>query len=106
MYLKHKERKSVVAEKFIRTSKNKIYKYMNSTSKEVHIDKLDDIVNIYNNTDHNTFEIRPIDVKSKTYINFDKENNGEDSIFKVGDHVRISKYKNIFANGYVLNWSK
>ena len=75
MYLKHNEGKSVVAEKFVRTLKNKIYKYMTSISKEAYIDKLDDIVNIYNNTNHNTIKIRPIDVKSKIYIDFDKENN-------------------------------
>ena len=75
MYLKHNEGKSVVAEKFVRTLKNKIYKYMTSISKEAYTDKLDDIVNIYNNTNHNTIKIRPIDVKSKIYIDFDKENN-------------------------------
>ena len=97
MYSTHKEGKSVVAERFIRTLKNKIYKYMTSISKNVYIDKLDDIVNEYNNTYHRTIKMRPTDVKDNTHINTDKEVNDKDPKFKVGDHVRISKYKNIFA---------
>ena len=61
------ERKYVVAERFIRTLKNKIYKY-SSISKKVYIDKLDDIVNKYNNTYHNTIKMKPVDVKSNTHI--------------------------------------
>ena len=72
----------------------------------MYIDKLDDIVNEYNNTYHRTIKMKPIDVKNKTYINIDKELNDNDRKFKVGDHVRISKYKNIFAKGYVPNWSE
>ena len=102
----HNERKSVVAERFIRTSTNKIYKYMTSISKNVYIDKLDDIVKKYNNTYHNTIKMKPIDVKSSTYINSSKEINDEDPKFKIGDIVRISKHKNIFAKGYVPNWSE
>ena len=90
------EGKSVIAERFIRTLKNKIYKYM--TSKNVHVDKSDDIVNKYNNTYHSTIKIKPVDVKSSIYIDSSKENNSKDSKFKIGDIVRISKYKNIFAN--------
>ena len=93
MYSAHNEGKSVVAERFIRTLKSKIYKYMASISKNVHVDKLDDIVNECNNTYHTTIKMKPIDVKDNTYINTDKEINNEDPIFKVGDHVRISKYK-------------
>ena len=103
LYSTHNEGKSVVAERFIRTIKDKIYKYMTSISKNVYIDKLDDIVNEYNNTYHRTIKIKPIDVKDSTYINIDKEVNDNDLKFKVGDHVRISKYKNIFAKGYTPN---
>ena len=98
--------KSVVAEKFIRTIKNKIYKYMTSISKNVYIDKLDDIVNEYNNTKHRTIKMKPIDVKDNTYIDIGKEVNDNDPKFKVGDHIRKSKYKNIFAKGYTPNWSE
>ena len=91
--------KSVVAERFIRTIKNKIYKYITSISKNVYIDELDDIVHKYNNKKHRTIKMKPIDVKDKTYIDFGKKVNDNDPTFKVGDHVRISKYKNIFAKG-------
>ena len=89
----HNEGKSVVAEKFIRTLKSKIYKYMTSISKDVYTDKSDDIVNQYNNTYHTTIKMKAIDVKYNTYINTDKEINNKDPKFKVGDRVRISKYK-------------
>ena len=98
--------KSVVAERFIRTLKGKIYKYMTSISKNVYIDKLDDIVNEYNNTYHTTIKMKPTDVKDNTYINTSKEIHNKDPKFKVGDHVRISKYKNIFAKGCMPNWSE
>ena len=65
----------------------------------MYIDKLDDIVNEYNNTYHTTTKMKPIDVKDNTYINTDKETNDKDPKFK-NDRVRISKYKNIFAKGY------
>ena len=106
MYSTHNEGKSVVAERFIRTLKSRTYKYMTSISKNVYIDKLDDIVDEYNNTYHATIKMKPIDVKDNTYINTSKEINNKDPKFKVGDHVRISKYKNIFANGYMPNWSE
>ena len=106
MYLIHNEGKSIVAEKFIRTLKTKIYKYMTSIWKNMYIDKLDDIVNEYNNTYHRTIKMKPVDVKDNTYIDFKKEVNDKDPKFKVGDHVRISKYKNIFAKGYTPNWSE
>ena len=106
MYSIHNEGKSVVAEQFIRTLKGKIYKYMTSISKNVYIDKLDDIVDEYNNTYHTTIKMKPADVKDNTYINADKEINNKDTKFKVRDHVRISKYKNIFAKGYMPNWSE
>ena len=78
---------------------------MTSISKNVYIDKLDDIVNKYNNTYHSTIKMKPVDVKSNTYIDSSKEINDKDPKFKIGDIVRISKYKNIFAEGYTLNWS-
>ena len=106
MYSTNNEGKSVVAERFIRTLKSKIYKHMTSISKNVYIDKLDDIVNEYNNTYHTTVTMKPIDVKDNTYINTDKEINNKDPRYKVGDHVRISKYKSIFAKGYTPYWSE
>ena len=107
MYSTHNEGKSVVAERFIRTLKNKIYKHMTAVSKNVYIDKLDDIVNEYNNTYHRTIKMKPIEVKDNTYINYIKEANDKDPPkFKVGDPVKISKYKNIFAKGYTPNWSE
>ena len=106
MYSTHNEGKSVVAERFIRTIKNKIYKHITSISKNVYIDKLDDIVNEYNNTKDRTTKMKPIDVKNNIYIVFGKEVNDNDPKFKVGNHVRISKYKNIFAKGYTPNWSE
>ena len=106
MYSTHNEGKSVIAVRFIRTLKTKIYKYMTSISKNVYIDKLDDIINEYNNKYHTTIKMKPVDVKDNTYIDFKKEVNDKDPKFKVGDHVRISKYKNIFAKGYMPNWSE
>ena len=106
MYSTHNEGKSVVVERFIRTIKNKIYKYMTSISKNKYIDKLDDIVNEYNNTYHRTIKMKPNDVKYNTYINIGKKVNNNEPKVKVGDHVRISKYKNIFSKGYTPNWSE
>ena len=99
MYSKHNEEKSVVAERFIRTLKSKIYKYMTSISKNVYIDKLDDIVNEYNNTYHTTIKMKSIDVKDNTYINTDKEINNKDPKFKDGDRV----VKNNVPWTYVIN---
>ena len=106
MYSVHNEGKSVVAERFIRTLKNKIYKYMTSMSKNVYINKLDDIVYDYNNTYHRTIKMKPVDIKDNRYIDFEKEVNDKDPKFKIDDRVRISKYKNIFAKGYMPNWSE
>ena len=78
MYSTHNKEKSVVAERFIRTLKSKIYKHMTSISKNVYIDKLDNIVNEYNNAYHTTIKMKPIDVKDNTYINTDKETNDKD----------------------------
>ena len=105
MYSMYNEGKSVVAERFIRTLKNKLYKHMTATGKNVYYDVLDDIVNKYNNTKHSTIKMKPIDVKNNKTLYID-EHNEKDSRFKVGDRVRISRYKNIFAKEYTPNWSK
>ena len=106
MYSRHDEGKSVVAKRFIRTLGNKIYKYMTSISKNVHIDKLDDIMNKYNNAYHSTIKMKPADVKSNTCIQSSKEINDRDLKFETGDIVKISKSKNIFAKGFTPNWSE
>ena len=105
MYSTYNEGKSVVAEKFIRTLKNKLYKHMTATGKNVYYDVLDDVVNEYSNTKHNTIKMKPIDAGDNKRVYID-EHNEEDSRFKVGDRVRISNFKNIFAKGYNPNWSK
>ena len=79
---------------------------MTSISKNVYIDKLDYIVKKYNNTYHTSIKMKPVNVKNNTYIDFKKEVNDNDSKFQVWNYVRISKYKNIFAKGYMLNWSE
>ena len=99
MHSVNDEEKSVVVEKFIRNLKNKIYKQISSILKNVHIDEVGDIVNEYNYTYHRTVKIKPADVKDDTYIDFDKEVIGKDPKFQFGDHVRILKCKNIFAEG-------
>ena len=98
MHSIHNEGKSVVAERFIRTLKNRIYKYMTSVSKNVYIYKLDEIKLIETAT-----KMKPFDVNPSMYIDFNKENNKEGPKLEVGNLVRISKYKNIFAKGYVPN---
>ena len=89
-----------------KTLKNEFCKYMISILKYVYIDELDDIVNEYNNKYHRTIKMKVLDVKDNTCINIDKEVNGKDPKFQVGDHGRISKYKNIFAKGYTPNCSE
>ena len=104
MYSTYNEGKSAVAEKFIRKLKNKLYKDMTATGKNVYYDVLADVVNKYNNTKHSTIKMKPIDVKNNKRVYID-EHNEKDSKFKVGDRVKISRYKNIFAKGYAPNWS-
>ena len=106
MYSIHNEGKSVVAERFIRTLKNKIYKYMTAISKNVYIDKLDDIVNEYNNTYIEQVRWKQPTLKIIHILIKKKKVNDKDPKFKGDDHVRISKYKNIFAKGYTPNWSE
>ena len=106
MYSTHNKEKFVVAEIFIRTLKNKIYKYMASIPKNEYIGKFNDIINKYNDTYNSTIKMKPVDLKSSTYIKTNKEINDKDPRFKIGDIVRISKHKNIFVKGNVLNWSE
>ena len=102
MYSTYNEGKSVVAERFIRTLKNKLYKHMTVNGKNVYYDVLDDVVNKYNNTKHNTIKTKLKYVKYSNKRVYIDEHNEKDSRFKV---VRISKFKNIFAKGYTPNWS-
>ena len=78
MHSTHNEGKSAVSERFIKTLKSKIYKYMTSVSKNVYIDKLNDIMDEYNNTCHTTIKMKPIDVKDNTYIDLGREVNDND----------------------------
>ena len=87
MYSTYDEGKSVVAERFIRTLKNKLYKHMTATGKNVYYDVLDDVVNKYNNTKHSINKMKPIDIKDNKRVYID-EHNEKDSRFKVGDRVR------------------
>ena len=84
MYSTYNERRCFVPERFIRTLKNKIYKYMTTISKNVYIDKLGGMVNKYNNIYHRTIKMKPADVKSNTYINSAKEVNNKDPKFRIG----------------------
>ena len=106
MYSTHNEGKSVTAERFTRTLKNKIYKHMAAISKNVYFNVLNDIVDKYNNTYHKTIKMKPIDVKNDSFVEYNEESNEKDPKFKVGDRVRISKYKNTFAKGYAPTWSE
>ena len=79
---------------------------MTAISKNIYFDALDDIVNKYNNTVHRTIKMKPIDVTSDSFAEYNEDSNKKNPKFKVDDHVRISKYKNIFAKGYAANWSE
>ena len=105
MYSTYNEGKSVVAERFIRTLKNIIYKHMTVISKNVYFNVLDDIVNKYNNTVHR-MKMKPIEVTSDSFTKCNEKSHKKSPKFKVNDHVRISKYKNIFAKGCVPSWSE
>ena len=106
MYSTHNEGKSVVAERFIRTLKNKIYQHMTAISKNIYFVVLNDIGDKYKNTYPRTIKIKPIDLGDDSFAEYNEESNEKDPKFKVGYHVRISKYKNIFAKGYTPNWSE
>ena len=79
---------------------------MTSISKNLYIDKSDNIVNKYNNTYHSTIKMKPVDVKSNTYTNSSKEIHDKNPIFEIGDNVRISIYINAFAKVYIPNGSE
>ena len=106
MYSTHNEGKSVVAERFIKTLKNKIYKHMTYIGKNVYFNVLDDIVDKYNNSFHSSIKIKPKDVTDTNFTEYIEETNMKIPKSKVGDHARISKYKNIFAKSYIPNWSE
>ena len=103
MYSTFNEGKSVVAERFIKTLKNKIYKYMTNIGKNVYFNDLIDIVKNYNNTIHTSIKMKPKDVKNNNLTEYIEEFNKKDPKFKIDVHVRISKYKNIFSKGYLPN---
>ena len=106
MYSAYNEEKSVVAERFIRTLKNELFKHMTAVSKNVSFDVLDNIVNKYNNFVHRSIKMKPIDVTSESYAKHNEDSNEKDPKFKIGDHVTISKYSNVFAKGYTQNLSE
>ena len=106
MYSTYDEGKSVFAERFIRSLKNRLFKHMTAVSKNVYFDVLDDIVNKYNNTVHRSIKMKPTDITSDSYAEYNEDSNEKDFKFKIGNPVRISKYKNIFAKGYTANWSE
>ena len=93
MYSTYNEGKSVVAERFIRRLKNKIFKHITAISKNIYFDVLDDIADKYNNTVHKTIEMKPIDVTSDSYAEYNEDFNKKDPKFKFGDYARISKHK-------------
>ena len=97
MYSTYNEGKSIVAERFIKTLKNNIFKHMTAFSKNIYFGALD------NNIVHKTIKMKPIDITHDYYVESNEYFNKKDPKFKVGDHVRISKYKNIFAKGYTPN---
>ena len=97
MYSTYNEGKSVVAERFMRTLKNKIFNHMPAVSKNVYSDALDNIVNKYNNTVHRAIKMKPTDLASNSYAEYYEDYNVTNPKSKVGNHVRISKYKNIVA---------
>ena len=92
MHSAFNEGKSVVAERFIRTLKNKIFKHTTAISKNVYFYVLDDIVHKHNNTVHKTMKMKPIDVTDDSFVEYNEESNKKDPKFKVGDHVRAQKY--------------
>ena len=106
MYSTFNEGKSVVSERFIKTLKNKIYKHMTTIGENVYFNDLDDIVDKYNNAVHSSIKIKPKDVADDSFVEYSEEANEKDPKFKVGDNVRISKHKSIFAKVYTPNWSE
>ena len=97
IYSTNNEGKSAVIERFIRIFKNKMLKHVTAISQNIYFDVLDDIVNKYNNTVHRTIKMKPFDVTSDSYAKYNEDSNKKSPKFKVGDHVRISKYKKNFC---------
>ena len=95
MYSTYNEGKSVVTERSIMTLKNKVFKQITAVSKNAYFDVLD-----------NTIKMKPIDITSDSFVEYNKDSNKNDAKYKVGNRDRISKYKNIFDKGYTPNWSK
>ena len=106
MYSTYNKEKFAVAERFIRTLKKKIFRHMTVVSKNIYFDVLDDTVNKHNNTVHRTTKMKPIDVTSDSYAEHSEDSNENVPKFKVNDHVRILKHKNIFSKWYTQNWSE
>ena len=106
MYSTYNKGNFCSAERFIRTLKSKIFKHKTAISKKIYFDVLHDIVDKYNNPVHKAIKMKPIDVTGDSYAEYHDDFNKKDLKFKAGDHVRISKYKNIFAKGYTPNWSE
>ena len=106
MYSTYNKGKSVVTERFIRTLKNKIFEYTRAVSKNIYFDFLGDIIDKYDNTVDKTIKMKPIDVTSDSYAEYNEDSNVTKPKLKVGDFVRISKYKSIFVKGYTQNWSQ
>ena len=96
----------IFSKDFQKTLKSKVFKDITAISKNVYFDVLDDIVDQYNNTFHRTIKMKPIEVTSDSYAEWNENFNEKDSKFKAGDRVRILKYKNIFAIGYTQDWSE
>ena len=91
MYSRYNEGKSIVTERFIRTLKYKTFKHMTAISKNIYFDALDDIDNKYGKTVHRATKVKPIDVTSDSFAEYNEDSNKINPRFKVGDHVRISK---------------
>ena len=106
MYSAYNEGKSVVAERFIKSLKNNICKHMTYIGKNIYFNVLDNIVRKYSNTVHRSIKIKPKDVTNDSFVEYVEESSKKDPKFKVGDHVRISKYENVFSKGYTSNWSE
>ena len=106
MYSTYNKEKSVLAERFVRTLKGKIFKHMTAVSKNVCFNVLDNIVNKCNSTVLRTIKMKPFDVTLDSFAEYNEDSNVTKPKFKVSDHVRNSKYKNIFAKGYTPNWSE
>ena len=94
------------SERVIRTLKDKVFKHITAVLKNIYFDMLDDFLNKWNNTVHRTIKMQPIDVISDSYAEYNENSNEKYLKCKTGDHVRVSKYKNIFAKGYTQNWLK